>query len=632
MLCSSTYKTLQNLALSTSGRSVPYSFIPIIPIIRYNTNTNTNTHTDTITITSTMRSKGKTISRAPATPRQIRDIKPARQLPRSDQSQQDGDDDWWYLSNNGNATREPSAAAAQLQRVAAVNGARHRYGRRAMGSDAAAGEEGMHPDGHDECNHGNPQGIRGRIKHTFKFLVCDMVCGKFKAMSFRKKIKCLIASMILFFAWKTIYFADLDTYSTPKWESKFFSSNSNSSPSVTGVKSMDTYLSSLATGKDSYGSSSGVRSSTNNEGSTLGQTLRQREMNLDAGISSKTAYQVNSVGVPGLIGQTMLSGQAGSQNYQIANKPQMNMIGQSGQYNPMLNTGSSNVKNTPTDDWFDDSLSKDSSVNKISSIGQAGMPQSQQNRQSSYSSLQQQPNMPNGSLTQAANSQSRLSWSNPQAQTQNNYQPLQSSFQQQANMPNSNSLHAGIPQPKQTWSNPQTQQQHNYQPLQSSFQQQPNMLNGNSLHAGIPQQQKNNYQPLQSSFQQQPNIPNVQSGIPQPKNSWPDSQSQQQNHQPINSLFQQQPNMSNGNNLQSNFISPNSMENKRMPMPNSQSQPLNQYNAHSPNGQQLPNQQSAQQQQYQGLRGQSNPLTNQLQQSGNSWESQYSNSQNALLG
>ena len=39
--------------------------------------------------------KGKTVSRVRPVPRQIQDIKPKRQLPRSEQAQ-DPNDDWWY--------------------------------------------------------------------------------------------------------------------------------------------------------------------------------------------------------------------------------------------------------------------------------------------------------------------------------------------------------------------------------------------------------------------------------------------------------------------------------------------------------------------------------------------------------
>eukprot|EP01082_Thalassiosira_pseudonana_P004956 g4447.t1 g4447 contig15:1050132-1051205(+) len=144
--------------------------------------------------------KGKTVSRVRPVPRQIRDIKPKRQLPRSEQAQ-DPNDDWWYQFNDNDGAESSSTAtpvATHLRGASAANGARSRFGRRStIDADAIA-------EGNTDVS---------RLKQ-----VPQVAWERFKQTPRRKKIKRIFWGMILVFALKTIYFSDLDSYSVAEEE------------------------------------------------------------------------------------------------------------------------------------------------------------------------------------------------------------------------------------------------------------------------------------------------------------------------------------------------------------------------------------------------------------------------------
>ena len=130
-------------------------------------------------------------------PRQIQDIKPKRQLPRSEQAQ-DPNDDWWYQFNDNDGAESSSTAtpvATHLRGASAENGARSRFGRRST-NDADAIAEGNTDDDRNVS----------RLKQ-----VPQVAWERFKQTPRRKKIKRIFWGMILFFALKTIYFANLDS-------------------------------------------------------------------------------------------------------------------------------------------------------------------------------------------------------------------------------------------------------------------------------------------------------------------------------------------------------------------------------------------------------------------------------------
>ena len=118
----------------------------------------------------------KSIPRARATPRQIRDIKPKRQLPRS---QSDAHDDWWQemeeTNNNGASGHETTNVGV-------------------IGS--------QEPGCENETTHGS-------LHHWYNHTSC------------LKKVKQFFWTFILYHALKLIYVMDLDKFSLAKWQSSY---------------------------------------------------------------------------------------------------------------------------------------------------------------------------------------------------------------------------------------------------------------------------------------------------------------------------------------------------------------------------------------------------------------------------
>lgn len=124
----------------------------------------------------------KSIPRARATPRQIRDIKPKRQLPRS---QRDAHDDWWQeteeTNNNGDATNV--SRGHETTNVGVVGS--------------------QEPGCENETTHGS---LHHWYHHTSRL----------------KKVKQFFWIFILYYALKLIYVMDLDNnYPLAKWQSSY---------------------------------------------------------------------------------------------------------------------------------------------------------------------------------------------------------------------------------------------------------------------------------------------------------------------------------------------------------------------------------------------------------------------------
>lgn len=572
--------------------------------------------------------RGKTLSRARATPRQIRDIRPARQLPRSEPSQDDENDDWWFRSGGngrggggyGSPSGDSSSAAEQhMQRVAAANGARVRFGRNnTMGADEAAGSDSNEYHGHAQ---GHRKGIRGNLAFVFRWLLLDMMWDKFMALPTQKKLKRIIACMILFSTWRTIYFADLDYHSKPKWESSFFNNykGSSSSSGVT-VKSMGKELSSLAlSGKDPFDSDSGDLS--------LGKKLVQEEMRLDSGASdTESLYDTATRSADG---KKNTSGQPMSQNLQGSNTRIMSNVVDTNIVGPGYATktlgGMGGDSGSRNDDWFGDGGISPSKGESGASPLEVPMPAGQkiQHYQPQYQSFQAQSNLQPSNSLQFGISQSN-SFSNPQHQQSPNLHAQQPPFQQQSKLQNSNIIQSGMYQ-----SNLAPQSHFSSGVQQSNPQTASRMQQGTSRQQMMAwpdtQSQQQNQQPQYSSFQQQQsalsNGNGMQPGMTQSKMmSWSDSQQYQQPHQPL---------AYDGNFMQSNPLGP--MQSKRMPLPYSppqqqidpKSYSLTQQNGNTVQGQyQLNSSSQLHQQQYHGLRGSDVTYSDSMQAKFDSWVSQ----------
>ncbi|KAL7518306.1 hypothetical protein ACHAWX_003150 [Stephanocyclus meneghinianus] len=131
----------------------------------------------------------KTISRVPATPRLIREIKPKRQLPRKSSTQEiaEGDDDWWSQSSHGGIETSPLAAAPL-----ATNG---------VGTRSRFSRE----ETHENFNQDEPKNHNRGLKHSLRER-----WERFKRTPFRKKMRQIFWSVILFHSLKIIYTADLE--------------------------------------------------------------------------------------------------------------------------------------------------------------------------------------------------------------------------------------------------------------------------------------------------------------------------------------------------------------------------------------------------------------------------------------
>jgi len=207
------------------------------------------------------------VSRAPNIPRKIRNLKPKRQLPRNERTN-DRDDDWWH-NNIGAAQKSASTpGGVHLRAVAATNesfGTRSRFSRKV--SDASISQDSLENENENDTNRTNNSSLL-------------MMWEKFKSTPTRKKIKRFIAGMVLFTALKSIYFADLDDYQYSQKGLYSAHTTTNTQPSLStkktvsglsslrsntgGVKSLTELL-----GDDYLGDTS--ESSTKTIGGELGQ-------------------------------------------------------------------------------------------------------------------------------------------------------------------------------------------------------------------------------------------------------------------------------------------------------------------------------------------------------------------------
>lgn len=136
--------------------------------------------------------RNKSIPRVRATPRLIRDIKPKRQLPRSQIAT--NNDDWWLEDTD----QTPS----------------HGNGRDAL-THHSYGESitNVLPERPPvvECNGGTRQLCRPYWEN-----ICRNCWDRYKRTSCRKKMKQLFWTFVLFRTLKIIYLLDLDNYSSSK--------------------------------------------------------------------------------------------------------------------------------------------------------------------------------------------------------------------------------------------------------------------------------------------------------------------------------------------------------------------------------------------------------------------------------
>ncbi|KAL9188523.1 hypothetical protein ACHAXT_006901 [Thalassiosira profunda] len=136
----------------------------------------------------------KTISRAPQTPRNIRDIRPKRQLQRNNPDKKKegavAEDDGWYSDKK----EEPT----HFRGVAAV----HRFGRRAPGKDAPPNAKPT--DDSPDDGHARRRGIFSTLKWIY---------ARIRQVPPPKRRRWTLIVVILLTALRT-YFADINRYST----------------------------------------------------------------------------------------------------------------------------------------------------------------------------------------------------------------------------------------------------------------------------------------------------------------------------------------------------------------------------------------------------------------------------------
>jgi len=275
------------------------------------------------------------VSRAPNIPRKIRHLKPKRQLPRNERTN-DRDDDWWH-NNIGAAQKSASTpGGVHLRAVAATNesfGTRSRFSRSKV-SDASISQDSLENENENDTNRTNNSSL------------LIQMWEKFKSTPTRKKIKRFIAGMVLFTALKSIYFADLDDY---QYSQKGLSAHTTNTQSSLSTKKTNSGLSSLRSNTGGVKSLSellgddylGEKSESSTK--TMGGELEQN--NKITGKSMSESIGIDSFNSSG--GKSM-SDSFGSSNNNNGNsiqsfggKSMSDSFGSSGQ----SNFGSSNINN-----------------------------------------------------------------------------------------------------------------------------------------------------------------------------------------------------------------------------------------------------------------------------------------------
>eukprot|EP00984_Skeletonema_dohrnii_P026687 scaffold16065_cov75-Skeletonema_dohrnii-CCMP3373.AAC.1 len=279
------------------------------------------------------------VSRAPNIPRKIRNLKPKRQLPRNERTN-DRDDDWWH-NNIGAAQKSASTPGGiHLRAVAATNesfGTRSRFSRSKV-SDASISQDSLENENENDINRTNNSSL------------LIQMWEKFKSTPTRKKIKRFIAGMVLFTALKSIYFADLDDYQYSQKGLYSAHTTTNTQPSLS-TKKTDSGLSSLRSntggvkslsellGDDYLGDKS--ESSTKTMGGELGQNnkITGKSMSESIGIDSFNSSGGKSMSDSFGFGST--NNNNGNSMQSFGGKSMSDSFGSSGQ----SNFGSSNNNN-----------------------------------------------------------------------------------------------------------------------------------------------------------------------------------------------------------------------------------------------------------------------------------------------
>lgn len=206
------------------------------------------------------------VSRAPAIPRKIRDIKPKRQLPRSERANNDHEGEWWLNNNTSSGDAQKSATVSPAANLASNErfGTRSRFSRTKAGDALPQDESSVFDDENEET----------RPTRSLPIQMWE----RFKLTPTRKKIKRFIAGMVLFTALKSIYFADLDDYQYSQKGLSYTNQKTNTKQAVS--TKMDSGLSSLRSNTDGVKSLSELLgddylggSSKKSEGNMMGKSM-----------------------------------------------------------------------------------------------------------------------------------------------------------------------------------------------------------------------------------------------------------------------------------------------------------------------------------------------------------------------
>mmetsp|Transcript_38251 Transcript_38251/g.82390 ORF Transcript_38251/g.82390 Transcript_38251/m.82390 type:complete len:921 (-) Transcript_38251:426-3188(-) len=241
----------------------------------------------------------KTISRAPKTPRKIRDIRPKRQLLRNNDNKKENDDDGWYQANNTTSNTNGGGGGEQttqqVRGVSAVN----RFRRPPFlerNSDSTSSEE--------ECDN--------RRKRMCARMI--QLIERIRNAPRREKRKRFVLFVILFMVWRSIYFVDLERYS---WANMVGNSNNGSGNKLQLPPHVGMTMTSL---DDEFSSLRGEPSSL------FGQVAQPQQM----GFSSSSMTLDRGSEISGSIGSM---GSTGFEQETMGMKSMMNQMDNS---NPMM--------------------------------------------------------------------------------------------------------------------------------------------------------------------------------------------------------------------------------------------------------------------------------------------------------
>ena len=237
--------------------------------------------------------KPRTINRV-NTPRKIRDIRPKRQLPRpsekkllqqkQQQEEQDGDD-WWH--------DDAEETSSQLRGVAA----NRRFGKRLDRNNNSS-----------RCEEDDDDVPRNKIYARLKCIFTRLKCmyARIRQVPKQKRRKIVLAVVLLYYVWRTIYSVNLDQYSFSEKKSTISAVSQPMRSSIIQSLDDDGFSSSLRGGMDDVFSTTsktqykmgmgdvrGPSSGTNgiSSGSMVNGMFNKRELNTGIQSSSYSSPQ-----------------------------------------------------------------------------------------------------------------------------------------------------------------------------------------------------------------------------------------------------------------------------------------------------------------------------------------------------